>query len=115
MGQRDENSFGQPKVWRPEPRKIQGDLPADVGVDTSVVSVGDSYDNALAESVIGLFKAEVIKFFGSWKSVGQVGWEPLQWVSWYNTERPHGTIGHRPPQEMEDDFHENMNELDKVD
>mgnify|MGYP001828430155 FL=1 len=45
---------------------------ADAGIDTSVGSVGDSYDNALAESIIGLFKTEVIKFLGPWKSVGQV-------------------------------------------
>ena len=50
---------------------------ADAGIDTSVGSVGDSYDNALAESMIGLFKTEVIKFFGPWKSLGQVEWETL--------------------------------------
>jgi len=87
---------------------------ADAGIDPSVGSVGDSYDNALAESVIGLFKAEVIEFFSSWKSVRQVEWETLQWVSWYNTERLHGAIGHRPPQEMEDAFYASMNALDKV-
>ena len=50
---------------------------AEAGIDTSVGSVGDSYDNALAESIIGLFKTEVIKFLGPWKSVGQVEWETL--------------------------------------
>ena len=74
---------------------------ADAGIDTSVGSVGDSYDNALAESIIGLFKTEVIEVLGSWKSVGHVEWETLHWVSWYNTERLHGAIGHRPPQEMQ--------------
>jgi putative transposase len=87
---------------------------ADAGIDTSVGSVGDSYDNALAESVIGLFKTEVIEFFGSWKSVGHVEWETLQWVSWYNTERLHGAIGHRPPQEMEDAFYASLNALDNA-
>jgi IS30 family transposase len=48
---------------------------ADVGIDTSVGSVGDSYDNALAESIIGLFKTEVINFLGPWKSMAQVVWE----------------------------------------
>ncbi|MBC7140487.1 MAG: IS3 family transposase [Defluviimonas sp.] len=62
---------------------------ADAGIDTSVGSVGDSYDDALAESIIGLFKTEVIKFLGPWKSVGQVEWETLQWVSWYDNERLH--------------------------
>jgi hypothetical protein len=47
-------------------------------IDTAVGSVGDSDDNALAQSVIGLFKAAVIAFFGRWKSVGQVEWETLQ-------------------------------------
>ena len=87
---------------------------ADAGIDTSVGSVGDSYDNAMAESVIGLFKTEVINFLGPWKSVGQVEWETLQWVSWYNTERLHGAIGHRPPQELEDEFHAEMNALEKA-
>lgn len=87
---------------------------ADAGIDTSVGSVGDSYDNALAESIIGLYKTEVIEHLGPWKSIGQVEWETLQWVSWYNTERLHGAIGHRPPQEMEDTFYASMNTLDKV-
>jgi len=87
---------------------------ADAGIDTSVGSVGDSYDNALAESVIGLFKTEVINFLGPWKSMSQVEWETLQWVSWYNTERLHGAIGHRPPQEMEDEFHADLNTLEKA-
>ena len=87
---------------------------ADAGIDTSVGSVGDSYDNALAESVIGLFKTEVINFLGPWKSMAQVEWETLQWVSWYNTERLHGAIGHRPPQEMEDEFYAELNTLEKA-
>ena len=87
---------------------------ADAGIDTSVGSVGDSYDNALAESIIGLFKTEVINFLGPWKSMGQVEWETLQWVSWYNTERLHSAIGHRPPQEREDAFYASMNALEKA-
>ena len=53
----------------------------EVGIDPSVGSVGDSYDNALAESTIGLFKTEVIDFMGPWKSVGQIEWETLKWVN----------------------------------
>ena len=87
---------------------------AEAGIDTSVGSVGDSYDNALAESIIGLFKTEVIKFLGPWKSVGQVEWEALQWVSWYNNERLHSAIGHRPPQEVEEAFYAQMNSLEKA-
>ena len=87
---------------------------ADAGIDTSVGSVGDSYDNALAESIIGLFKTEVINVLGPWKSVAQVEWETLQWVSWYNTERLHGAIGHRPPREPEEAFHGQRNTLEKA-
>ena len=85
---------------------------ADAGIDTSVGTVGDSYDNALAESIIGLFKTEVINFLGPWKSMGQVEWETLQWVGWYNIERLHSAIGHRPPQEMEDEFHADMSAVE---
>ncbi len=90
---------------------------AQAGIDASLGSVGDSYDNALAESVIGLFKTEVINFFGTWKTIGQVEWETLNWVNWvnwYNTERLHGAIGHKPPQELEEEFYANLNALDKV-
>ncbi len=76
--------------------------------------LGDSYDNALAESIIGLFKTEVINFLGPWKSMAQVEWETLQWVSWYNNERLHGAIGHRPPQEVEGAFYAQMNTLEKA-
>jgi len=55
---------------------------AESGIDPSVGSVGDSYDNALAESTIGLFKTEVIHFLGPWKTVGRVEWETLKWVNW---------------------------------
>jgi len=87
---------------------------ADAGIDTSVGNVGDSYDNALAESIIGLFKTEVINFLGTWKSVAQVEWETLQWVSWYHNERLHSAIGHRPPQEVEEAFLAQMNTLEKA-
>ncbi|MBC7140201.1 MAG: hypothetical protein H5U17_16090, partial [Defluviimonas sp.] len=60
------------------------------------------------------FKTEVIKFLGPWKSVGQVEWETLQWVSWYDNERLHSAIGQRPPQEVEEAFHEQMNTLEKA-
>ena len=52
----------------------------EAGIDMSVGSVGDSCDNALAESVIGLFKTEVVKHLGPWETVGQVEWETLKWV-----------------------------------
>ena len=82
---------------------------AEAGIDPSVGSVGDSYDNALAESTIGLFKTEVIDFMGPWKSVGQVEWETLKWVNWYNTKRLHSKIGYITPQEAEEKFDEALN------
>lgn len=81
---------------------------AEAGIDTSVGSVGDSYDNALAESIIGLFKTEVIKFLGPWKSVGQVEWETLKWVDWYNKTRLHSAIGYITPDEAEEAFYANL-------
>jgi len=81
---------------------------AEAGIDTSVGSVGDSYDNALAESIIGLFKTEVIKFLGPWKSVGQVEWETLKWVDWYNKTRLHSAIGYITPNEAEEAFYANL-------
>ena len=78
---------------------------AEEGIDPSVGSVGDSYDNALAESIIGLFKTEVINFLGPWKSVGQVEWQTCKWVAWYNTERLHSAIGYQTPNEAEDAFY----------
>ena len=87
---------------------------AEAGIDPSVGSVGDSYDNALAESIIGLFKAEVINFRGPWKSVAQVEWETLKWVHWYNTTRLHSAIDYMTPNEAEDIFYENLKADEKA-
>lgn len=87
---------------------------AEAGIDPSVGSVGDSYDNALAESTIGLFKTEVIDFMGPWKSVGQVEWETLKWVNWYNTKRLHSKIGYITPQEAEENFYQALNAAEKA-
>ncbi|MFT9114451.1 MAG: IS3 family transposase [Acetobacter malorum] len=87
---------------------------AEAGIDTSVGSVGDSYDNALAESIIGLFKTEVIKFLGPWKSVGQVEWETLKWVDWYNNTRLHSAIGYVTPNEAEEIFYTILNDDKKA-
>ncbi len=86
----------------------------DAGIDPSVGSVGDSYDNALAESIIGLFKTEVINFMGPWKTISQIEWETLRWVNWYNTERLHSAIGHTTTRHAEEAFYANLNMLDKV-
>ena len=79
---------------------------ADAGIEPSVGSVGDAYDNALAETIIGLFKAEIIHRRPSWKTVDAVEWETLRWVDWFNHRRLLGPIGHIPPAEAERAFHE---------
>ncbi len=68
--------------------------------------MGGSYDNALAETIIGLFKAEVIHRLGPWKSADAVEWETLKWVDWFNNRRRLGPIGNIPPAEAERNFYE---------
>jgi transposase InsO family protein len=87
---------------------------ADADVDPSVGSVGDSYDNALAESVIGLFKTEVIKQLGPWRTMQDVEWETMHWVDWYNTERLLGSIAYIPPAEAERRYLDQMPLVAKV-
>jgi putative transposase len=74
---------------------------AAAGVSASVGTVGDAYDNALAESVIGLFKTELIKPRGPWKNAGQVESATLDYVDWFNHRRLHETCGDIPPAELE--------------
>ena len=71
------------------------------GIEPSVGSVGDSYDNALAESIIGLFKTEVIWRRGPWKSLEAVEYATLEWVDWFNNRRLLEPIGNIPPAEAE--------------
>lgn len=87
---------------------------ADAGLEPSVGTVGDSYDNALAETMIGLFKAEVIHKMGPWKSADAVEWETLKWVDWFNNRRLLEPIGYITPVEAEEAFYANMNAVDKV-
>jgi transposase InsO family protein len=74
---------------------------AEAGIAPSVGSRGDSYDNALAESVIGLYKTELIRKRGPWKSIEEVELETLSWVWWYNHERLLEPLGYVPPAEFE--------------
>jgi putative transposase len=74
---------------------------AEAGAVTSVGSRGDSYDNALAETLIGLFKAELITMQGPWRTVEDVELATLGWVHWWNTVRLHSAIGNIPPAEFE--------------
>lgn len=79
---------------------------ADAGIEPSVGSRGDSYDNALAESVIGLFKAEVIRRKGPWRTLEAVEFATLAWVDWFNHRRLLGPIGFVPPAEYEARYYE---------
>ena len=74
---------------------------AEQGAVASVGSRGDSYDNAMAESIIGLYKAELITMRGPWRSVDDVELATLGWVHWWNTTRLHSAIGDIPPDEFE--------------
>jgi len=64
-----------------------------------------SYDNALAETINGLFKAEVIRKQGPWRSVEAVEFATLEWVDWFNNRRLFGSLGHVPPAEFEEDYY----------
>jgi putative transposase len=78
---------------------------AEAGIEPSVGSRGDSYDNALAETVIGLFKTEVIRRDGPWRGLDDVEYATLGWVAWFNTQRLLEPIGYLPPAEYEEQFH----------
>jgi transposase InsO family protein len=73
----------------------------DTGIDASAGTVGDALDNALMESTIGLYKTELIKPRGPWRSIVDVELATAEWVNWYNAKRPHSAIGHIPPDEHE--------------
>ena len=87
---------------------------AEAGIEQSVGSVGDGYDNALAETIIGLFKAEVIHRLVPWKTADAVELETLKWVDCFNNRRLLQPIGNIPPAEAEEKFYEQRNEFDKV-
>jgi putative transposase len=78
---------------------------AAAGALPSVGGVGDAYDNALAESVIGLFKTELIKPRGPWRTAGQVELATLEYVDWYNQRRLFETCGDIPPAELEEHYY----------
>jgi len=77
---------------------------AEAGIEPSVGSVGDSYDNALAETINGLYKAEVIHWRGPWRSFEAVEFAALTWVDWFNNRRLLEPIGNIPPAEAEERY-----------
>lgn len=83
----------------------------DAGVDASVGSTGDSYDNAMAETIIGLFKTEVIHARGPWRSLDAVEYATLEWVDWFNNRRLLEPIGYVPPVEFEAEYYRQQSGL----
>jgi transposase InsO family protein len=84
---------------------------AEAGIESSVGSVGDSYDNALAETINGLFKAEVIWPRGPWKNLDAVEYATLEWVDWFNNRRLLEPIGDIPPAEFEQAYYDQLESL----
>jgi putative transposase len=84
---------------------------AEAGIEPSVGSVGDSYDNALAETINGLYKAEVIHRRGPWRSFEAVEYATLEWVDWFNNRRLLEPIGNIPPAEAEARYYAMLDEI----
>jgi putative transposase len=78
---------------------------AEAGAVTSVGSRGDSYDNALAETIIGLYKTELVRQRGPWKGIDGLEYATLEWVDWFNHRRLLEPIGYVPPAEFEAAYH----------
>lgn len=81
---------------------------AEAGIEPSVGSKGDSYDNALAETINGLYKAELIHRRAPWKTRESVEMATMEWVSWFNTQRLLGPIGYIPPAEAEANYYRRL-------
>jgi transposase InsO family protein len=82
----------------------------EVGIEPSVGSVGDSYDNALAETINGLYKNEVIHRRGPWRSFEAVEFATLEWVDWFNNRRLLAPIGYIPPAEAEERYYASLDQ-----
>jgi putative transposase len=83
----------------------------DAGLEPSVGSVGDSYDNALAETINGLYKTEVIHRRGPWRSLEAVEFATLEWVDWFNNRRIFEPIGNMPPAEAEARYYQSLDQF----
>ena len=82
----------------------------EAGIEPSVGSVGDSYDNALAETINGLYKTEVIRQQGPWRNIEDVEFATLTWVDWFNNRRLFAPIGNVPPMEKEIEYYQQLEE-----
>lgn len=87
---------------------------AEAGVEPSVGSKGDSCDSVLAETIIGLFKTEVIRPRGSWKNVDEVEYATLVWVDWFNHRWLLQPFGDIPPAELERSYYQHQRESAKA-
>jgi transposase InsO family protein len=87
---------------------------AEAGIELPVGSKGDSYVNAMAESVIGLFKTEVIRRRGPWRTLEDVEFATLEWVAWFNHRRLMGPIGDLPPVEYEEAYYRHHENLETI-
>ncbi|MFD3456290.1 integrase core domain-containing protein, partial [Streptomyces sp. NPDC058691] len=86
---------------------------AEAGIAPSIGTVADAYDNALAESAIGLFKTELINRNKPWKTFTDVEFATAEWIDWYNHQRLHGALGHTTPDEYEDAYHHQHTHADE--
>jgi len=93
---RDLSPLGPPSRARCRPPRL-----AEAGIEPSVGSVGDSYHNALAETINGLYKTEVIRRLGPWRNLEAVEFATLEWVDWFNNRRLLEPIDNIPPTEAE--------------
>ena len=91
-----------------------GERLSEAGIEPSVGSVGDSYDNALAETINGLYKAELVHKQGPWKTVEALEWETLNWVAWFNQQRLLEPIGNIPPAEFEALYEQSQADIRKA-
>jgi putative transposase len=79
-----------------------------VGISASIGTVGDSYDNAMAEALNGTYKAELVKLHGPWRTRAALEKATIDWIYWYNDTRLHGEIGDIPPAEHEANWYNNQ-------
>lgn len=82
----------------------------DAGAVASIGSVGDSFDNAMAESLIGLYKRECVRHDGPFRTVDELELATLDWVDWFNHDRLHSALGHVPPIEFETEHYRQIND-----
>lgn len=83
---------------------------AEAGALASIGSIGDSYDNAMAESVMGLFKTELVRWQGPWRGLDDLELATLTWIDWFNNTRLHSALGYATPAEVEAE-HYRQNDL----